>query len=480
MMRKVMTMMALTLLFCCVAVVMKQEKQEVTVNSIDALQKAVSAAKPGDVIVLASGEYKKRCTLKGKGTADQPIVVRAEEVGKVKFRNRLSISGDYITFIGGYFSGKGNVSIGGRGCRLSRCHMENVQTGQWVVAGSRSREIEIDHCLFEKKEINKKMQRGCQLLRIQVENKNERHHIHHNHFRDIPKGAGNGFETIQLITRRNPFNPTGGDCQTVIEDNLFERCNGEGEIISVKSSGNRIRQNTFIACKGSLVLRHGHRNIASENFFFADGERGAGGIRLQGTDQVVINNYFHGLGRFAVAMMDGTPDDLYVRVERARIEHNTAVNCQYGLLVGINHSKHPNGTVPKDCVIANNIFVVKKAADAEPEDAPAAVRFVQGDKPEGWTWRGNIFTGSLGVPAREGIGQQSPALTFRKDNVALPTAKTPTAKGTASGTKPVKSDIFGTVRGNNRTLGAIQFSDKNGGMGPLTKTDVGPFAVSGR
>jgi hypothetical protein len=156
------------------------------------------------------------------------------------------------------------------------------------------------------------------------------------------------------------------------------------------------------------------------------------------------------------------------------------VNCQYGLRVGINHSKHPNGTVPKDCVIANNIFVVKKAADSEPEDAPAAVRFVRGDKPEGWTWRGNIFTGSLGVPAREGIGQQCPALTFRKDNVALPTAKTPTAKGTASGPGPVESDLFGIVRGNNRTLGAIQFSDKNGGMGPLTKTGVGPFAVSGR
>ena len=128
-----------------------------------------------------------------------------------------------------------------------------------------------------------------------VLNKNERHHIHHNLFKDIPKGTennGNGYETLQLITKDNPFNPPPGNCNTIIEDNLFVRANGEAEIISIKSNGNIIRNNTFRACMGGLVLRHGHGNVATANVVLADGEPKANGIRFQGSTQVVANNYF--------------------------------------------------------------------------------------------------------------------------------------------------------------------------------------------
>ena len=39
--------------------------------------------------------------------------------------------------------------------------------------------------------------------------------------------------------------------------------------------------------------------------FFGEGERRAGGVRLQGADQVVVNNLFHSLNAFGVGMMDG-------------------------------------------------------------------------------------------------------------------------------------------------------------------------------
>ena len=152
-------------------------------------------------------------------------------------------------------------------------------------------------------------------MQIYVRNQGERHHIHHNHFVDIPEG--NGYETLQLITEGNPWDPEPGHCGTLIEYNLFERCNGEGEIISVKSNGNLLRRNTFRDCRGALVLRHGDDNVVSENFFWGEGEHRAGGVRLQGTDQVVVNNLFHSLNAFGVGMMDGASDDLYVRVERA-------------------------------------------------------------------------------------------------------------------------------------------------------------------
>jgi poly(beta-D-mannuronate) lyase len=442
----------------------------VLVTTMAALQKAVSEAKPGDVITLADGNYDQSFKLKGNGTSDKPIVVRAQTLGQVGISKPVTIQGRYVTLLGVNFTKQGSVNMNGVGLRLSRCSMSNVGSGQWVTANSGCRKLEIDHCLFEKKENNRNRARGGQLFQIMVRNKGEEHHIHHNHFRDIPKGKGNGFETIQLMTSGNPFNPTGDDCGTVIEDNLFERCNGEAEIISVKSNGNIVRRNTFRECRGSLVLRTGHRNQAVANIFIGGKETGSGGIRLQGKDQVVANNYFYGL-RYGVAMMDGTPDDLYVRVERAKIIHNTMVNCRRAMSVGHNHSKHPNGTVPSQCVIANNIFV------GNPKDEESRiVEYVQGDKPEGWTWANNVYSGTLGIPPIKGLRKGSPALSITKGNLPMPTRRTPSAKGPVPGVKAAKKDMCGAARGTTATVGAIQFSNKMTAVKPLTAKQVGPKA----
>ncbi|MEO0875758.1 MAG: chondroitinase-B domain-containing protein, partial [Bacteroidota bacterium] len=44
---------------------------------------------------------------------------------------------------------------------------------------------------------------------------------------------------------------------TIVEHNLFEDCDGDPEIVSVKSCDNIIRHNTFLASYGTLSLRHG-------------------------------------------------------------------------------------------------------------------------------------------------------------------------------------------------------------------------------
>jgi len=447
-----------------------RKEAPVLVTTMAALQKAVSEAKPGDVITVADGNYDQGCLLKGKGTKDKPIVVRAQTLGQVGISKPVTIQGSYVTLLGVRFSKQGRVHMRGVGLRLSRCSMSNIETGKWVTNDPTSRNIEVDHCLFEKKENNLKRSRDCQLIQIIVQNKGEGHHIHHNHFRDIPKGKGNGFETVQLITQGNPFNPTGGDCGTVIEDNLFERCNGEAEIISVKSSGNIVRRNTFRECRGSLVLRHGHRNLAVANIFIGGKETGSGGIRLQGKDQVVANNYFYGL-RYGVAMMDGTPDDLYVRVERAKIIHNTVVNCKSALSVGHNHPKHPNGTVPSLCVIANNLFV------GNPKDEESRiVEYVQGDKPEGWTWANNVYSATLGIPPTAGIRSGTHGLRLEKGHLLLPTLRTPSAKEPVPGVKAAEKDMCGVSRGTTATVGAIQFSNKMTAVKPLAGKQDGPEA----
>src|SRR5437868_795161 len=55
----------------------------ITVSSIAGLQKAVNAAKPGDVILLVDGVYTTRedIVVNNKGTKKQPITVAAQHLG---------------------------------------------------------------------------------------------------------------------------------------------------------------------------------------------------------------------------------------------------------------------------------------------------------------------------------------------------------------------------------------------------------------
>jgi len=229
-----------------------------------------------------------------------------------------------------------------------------------------------------------------------------------------------------------------------------------------------VRANTFRACRGSVVFRHGDNNIATQNFFFGDYESGSGGIRLQGTDQVVANNHFHGLGQFGIGMMDGTPDDLYIRVERAQILFNTFVDCNKTLVVGLTHSRHPNGTTPKDCMIAGNIFYNTKQNPI--------FEFIQDDQPENWIWADNVAFGETVKNLTDGIQSVNPQLQIQNEQLAHPTKDTPSVNREKYKIGLLASDLLGQKRGDQKTLGAIQYSVKDRNLGYLTLEMVGPDA----
>src|SRR5690606_7963466 len=67
---------------------------------------------------------------------------------------------------------------------------------------------------------------------------------------------------------------------TIIENNVFDRCDGEVEIISIKSGANIIRNNLIFESKGAVVLRHGNKNIVEGNVFLGNGVDHTGGIRV--------------------------------------------------------------------------------------------------------------------------------------------------------------------------------------------------------
>ena len=83
--------------------------------------------------------------------------------------------------------------------------------------------------------------------------------IDHNYFYNRVKGTEEtGYEVIRLgISSQQDLN-TGH----VVEHNLFQECNGELELISVKCSNTKIRFNTIVESAGFITLRHGnHHNV---------------------------------------------------------------------------------------------------------------------------------------------------------------------------------------------------------------------------
>lgn len=467
---------AYVLIFCvlfCLNFHQAKTQVSVMITSSAELNKALLKAKPGDTLRLGNVEFSgNSIRINISGEEGKPVVIQSHDQGKARITAPVRIEGNYVCMEGISFSGNGNLEILGSGCRVSHCIFNDVKTGKWIRVFPGSSRVEIDHNLFENKTNNREMDRNCQLMQIVVRNENERHHIHHNFFTDIPKGkTGNGFETLQLITENNPFDPPGGHCNSVIENNLFIRCNGESEIISVKSNGNVIRGNVFRASQGSLVLRHGDDNEVTGNLFFGDGVKDSGGVRLQGTGQVVANNYFHGLSQLGLGMMDGTPDDLYIRVENAKILYNSFVNCAKSFVIGINHSSHPNGTVPKDCVVEGNLFYFE-----EPDGPENIVEFIQNDQPENWLWKNNLAFGMAGPKVSEGFFYSNPNLEVMENGMAIPTDKTPDFEVDVVVPDPIRTDLLGAKWKNRRTPGAIQYpiADQDFVINPEKR--AGPYA----
>ena len=185
--------------------------------------------------------------------------------------------------------------------------------------------------------------------------------IDHNHFRNIGPRIVNEMETIRVgwseLSRSSGF--------TTIENNLFENCDGDPEIISVKTCDNIVRYNTFISSQGTLCLRHGDRTTVNGNYFFGEGKDGTGGIRFYGDDHKIYNNYFEGLtGTIwdaALTITNGDADyssstnwSKHFRPRNAVIAFNTFVNNLHNIEIG--YTNNGNYTKPpSNNLIANNV-----------------------------------------------------------------------------------------------------------------------------
>ncbi|GAA4016538.1 polysaccharide lyase 6 family protein [Allokutzneria multivorans] len=420
------------------------------VTSLSALQSAIDKAKSGDRVVLAAGRYEAKQPI--KIARKSGVTIAAASVGGAEIfgANGFTFeSSDHVTVEGFRFTHAATVSVpsSSRHIRLSRnvFQLRSEAGKHWVnVDGD---DVEVDRNTFTGK--------STQGVYLSIFGPSsgmaQRTHIHRNYFHNHSFSGSNGGESIRLgVSSKQRFS-----ARALVENNLFEKANGDPEAISVKSSDNVVRNNTIRDSKGQIVLRHGNRTRVEGNIMLG----GASGIRFYGNDHVIVNNVVNGSGGNGITVGSGTViDDTSStgndRPDRVLVAFNT-VSGTATAIAGENKTYGPDS-----CVIANNVLTGNGQL----------VRQTQFSK---FRWEGNVlWGGSAGDIPSGGYRQADPKLS---GELRRPASDSPVLNASVGSYPMVELDVDGLRRDDRKDVGA----DERGGQRvPLTVADVGPGAPS--
>jgi poly(beta-D-mannuronate) lyase len=378
-------------------------------NNIKELEAAIENAKPGDELIMANGVWNDvQIRFTSKGTAENPIVLRAETPGKVSIEgvSDLKFGGEYLIVKGLYFKNgytpsstvidfKVTKNSVANHCQLTQCVIENfnqkhkTQEDHWVEFWGRNNQM--DHCYIGGKS------NGGPTVRVEIkgnQNIKNHHKIIHNHFGPRPRLGGPRGETIQLGDSYSSMSPSN----TMVANNLFEECNGEIEVISSKTNFNEFRNNVFYKCEGSMVTRHGNYCIIDGNFFLGDGRsENMGGIRLINTGHWVTNNYFFNMigenFRSPLAVMNGIPKsplNRYNQVTDVVVAYNSWINCKAPLNFGVGVNLDQKDVLPASEIRSARPIRVVLANNLIYNENEQKQLLIEHDKADGVTFKNNV------------------------------------------------------------------------------------------
>ena len=283
--------------------------EEWRVASASEFAAAAEKVKAGDTIVWAAGRHADvAMRLRGRGEEGAPITLRAETTGGAIFTgaSQLEVRGAWVIVEGLTFEGttldpillKDAQHCRVTACTVRACQAEGVRLHYLRIGGKTSTANRVDHCTFDDKRTD-----GVMLIidgDDGVLSTDTR--IDHNLFRGIAKAVRNGMEAIRVGD--SSFQEQ--EARTLVEENRFEACRGDAEVVSNKSSGNTYRGNIFVGCDGgAIVLRHGDRCVVEGNRIDGEGRAKSGGVRLHGSGHVVKGNVIEKTGAYAIALPAG-------------------------------------------------------------------------------------------------------------------------------------------------------------------------------
>lgn len=427
------------------------------VSNLEQYNAAAKVVLAGDSIVLSNGVWRDvKLVLKAVGQSDKPIVITVEQMGKVTLEGNSSIhfSGEYIhisglIFINGYTANKcviefktGSAAYANH-CVVSDCVIDRysnpIKTDQDAWVGIYGKSNTVRNCYFAGKT---NQGTTCVVWPNDEMSQNNKHHIYRNYFGYRPALGNNGGETIRIGTSQVSKSVSA----TIVESNYFERCNGEVEIISVKSCENQLLHNTFFECEGGLTLRHGDRNIVAGNFFNGNGKRNTGGIRVINEGHKIYNNLFYKLRgtefRSALPIMnaiENTPLNGYHQVKDVLIAHNSFVDCSTPWQFSVGAGERERVLQPQNVRLVNNIVY----SPTEPD----LIKEYQTNP--GIVLDNNVLIGSRGVQTGKGLVNQEVELQLWNGFlIPIVAASTPILT-------PIITDLRGVSYGQRASYGAF-------------------------
>lgn len=458
------------------------------ISNIDNLKSAINSASPGDTITVVNGLYDSEgsITITNSGEENKIIIIQAEEIGGVELSGETYFDFrkcSYIEVKGFNFTSLNVTAIklqASNNIRITRNRfaIKETESVKWILVGgiwddpnALSHHNRIDHNLFENKTY------PGNFITIDgtpdptyISSQYDR--IDHNHFKFNTPRAENEKESIRVgwseLSQSSGF--------TVVEYNLFEECDGDPEIISVKTCDDTVRYNTFVGCVGTVSLRHGNRSSVYGNFFLGYNKTGTGGIRIYGDDHKIYNNYFEGLTGTVwdapITLTNGDADissslAKHFRINRAIIVHNTLVNNSHNIEIGYtNNGKYSKP--PKEVTIADNIIAANENE---------IVKIIS--NPIDFVWANNLFYTSSSAEIGTDLDSKAywnedPILT--KDIYYKQTQLSPTINKATNDYDFANFDIELQSRDSLFDVGADEFSNDLVKNKPLTDLDVGPFA----
>jgi len=379
----------------------------VNVSTKAELEEAVSSASTPTEIIVSSGNYSGgNISLKGN-TA--PVIIQPATDFGVHFQSTVKIYGDAITIQKMNFDA--GLEIYGNDIKVLRNIWDNASNDDWILIDTSAYRTEIGYNLFKNR--SKNVPWGAQVIQQSLtENPSEPYqtHYHHNHFKNILPST-EYTEVIIIWSEGRETSPPAPDNGIIIEYNLWENARGGGKAVDNKTNGTIIRFNTLTGNNGFLKLRHGSRGLVDSNVFLG----GSGGITLNDTDHVVINNYIDGSSNeeergiqcYYGEKNPEQSESQYNKMVNTRIENNTLVTCGTGLELGAQGVSATE--VMEDTVIKDNKFI----------NCGSRATFRGGAEHKNTTWTNNKYKGNGGTYASK--------MTLDNSLVATPPSWTLTA-----------------------------------------------------
>jgi poly(beta-D-mannuronate) lyase len=455
-------------------------KRTLVATSLEELEGLIAGAVPGDRIELADGTYvtSNPIEVSCNGTEADPIVITARNVGGATIGGAagFNVQGSYLVIRGfklahAIAGERGFVVRDSHHVRITRNEFairDTTESSIWLyIDGVGSAHNRIDHNFFHDKASRNVF---LALLGDAPDGDpamSQEDRIDHNYFlsQTYPEEGG---ECIRIgDSKRGPLS-----AHTLVDSNLFEKCDGDPEVISSKASDVTYLGNTLRGNKGSLVLRHGNRNRVDGNFFLDN----VGGMRVYGHEHAIVNNYFEansGSGPESTLILNsgctesdtGNGSDCS-RPDGVTVAHNTLVgNLVTHLVIGSSSSTRP--LAPRNCTFGNNIVQGEEGT---------LVTF--NATPENFAWTGNILWGAAapgGIPS-SGFTKVDPQLQRAADGLLRPSAGSPVIGASPTSPASLTTDMDGDPRQGLSDVGADQYTPLVPQRRPLLPADVGPMA----